>query len=41
VTNLARRLAVMHHGRLNAYAAYVLLAAMLAVAIGVSLSLLL
>jgi len=35
VTNLARRLAVMHHGRLNAYAAYVLLAAMLAVAIGV------
>ena len=35
VTNLANRLAAMHHGRLNAYAAYVLLAAMLAVAIGV------
>jgi hydrogenase-4 component B len=35
VMTLARRLAAMHHGRINAYAAYVLLAAMLAVAIGV------
>lgn len=34
--NLARRLAVMHHGRLNAYAAYVLLAMLLALAVGLT-----
>jgi len=34
VANLARRLAAMHHGHLNAYAAYVLLALLAALLIG-------
>ena len=33
---LARRLAAMHHGRINAYAAYVLVAIVLALAIGLA-----
>jgi hydrogenase-4 component B len=35
--NLARNLAVMHHGRLNAYSAYVLLALLAALVIGLLL----
>ncbi len=32
--NLAAKLAVMHHGRINAYSAYVLLALLAALAVG-------